>query len=162
MSGSGISWAVSKFAPRSREITMSAPHHLVSYRPDALPATQPTTVSKHWRHWSVVKRSVSTLKCRYKQTQYCYAKTSADLCSSLSFLSQQPILRQWVSGLGRHSVHGSFLGLVLDGFVQHEQRLVDVRFKIRIHAQRQPVRQHLLDHRFRPATVTKSTKWNHM
>ena len=47
--GSGISWAMCKFAPRFRRITTPAPHHSVFYRPDALPATQPTA-SKHWRH----------------------------------------------------------------------------------------------------------------
>ena len=45
---SGISWAICKSAPRSRQITMPAPHHSVLYRPDALPAAQPTA-SKHWR-----------------------------------------------------------------------------------------------------------------
>ena len=34
----------------SRHITTPAPHHSVFYRPDALPATQPTA-SKHWRQW---------------------------------------------------------------------------------------------------------------
>ena len=48
VSGTGISWAICKSAPRSRQITTPAPHHSVFYRPDALPATQPT-VSKHWR-----------------------------------------------------------------------------------------------------------------
>ena len=48
VSGSGISWAICKSAPQSREITMPAPHHSVIQRPDALPATQPTA-SKHWR-----------------------------------------------------------------------------------------------------------------
>jgi len=48
VSGSGISWAICMSAPRSRQITMPAPHHSVFYRPDALPATQPTA-SKHWR-----------------------------------------------------------------------------------------------------------------
>ena len=48
VSGSGISWATCKSAPRSRQITMPAPHYSVLYRPDALPATQPTA-SKHWR-----------------------------------------------------------------------------------------------------------------
>ena len=47
-SGSGISWAICKSAPRSRQITMPVPHHSVFYRPDALPAAQPTA-SKHWR-----------------------------------------------------------------------------------------------------------------
>ena len=45
VSGSGISWAICKSAPLSRQITMPAPHHSVFYRPDALPAAQPT-VSK--------------------------------------------------------------------------------------------------------------------
>ena len=48
VSGSGISWAICKSAPRSRQITTPAPHHSVFYRPDALPAAQPTA-SKHWR-----------------------------------------------------------------------------------------------------------------
>ena len=41
-SGSGISWAICKSAPRSRQITTPAPNHSVFYRPDALPAAQPT------------------------------------------------------------------------------------------------------------------------
>jgi len=48
VSGSGISWAICKSAPRCRQITTPAPHHSVIYRPDALPAAQPT-VSKHQR-----------------------------------------------------------------------------------------------------------------
>jgi len=55
VSGSGISWVVCKSAPRSRQITMPAPHHSVFYRPDALPAAQPT-VSKHWRHAAPFKK----------------------------------------------------------------------------------------------------------
>ena len=39
MSGSGISWAICKSAPRSRQITTPVPLHSVFYRPDALPAT---------------------------------------------------------------------------------------------------------------------------
>ena len=46
--GIGISWAICKSAPRSRQITMPAPHHSVFYRPDALPAAQ-LTASRHWR-----------------------------------------------------------------------------------------------------------------
>ena len=48
VSGSGISWAICKSASRSRQITMPVPHHSFFYRPDALPAAQPTA-SKHWR-----------------------------------------------------------------------------------------------------------------
>ena len=46
VSGSGISWAIRKSAPSSRQITMPAPHHSVFYRTDALPAAEPTA-SKH-------------------------------------------------------------------------------------------------------------------
>jgi len=49
VSGSGISWAICKPVPHSRQITTPAPHHSVFYRLDALLATQPTA-SKHWRH----------------------------------------------------------------------------------------------------------------
>ena len=48
VSGTSISCAICKSAPSSRQITTPAPHHSIFYRPDALPATQPT-VSKHWR-----------------------------------------------------------------------------------------------------------------
>ena len=46
---SGISRAICKCAPRSREIATPAPNHSDFYRPDALPAAQPTA-SKLWRH----------------------------------------------------------------------------------------------------------------
>ena len=49
VSSRGISWATCKSASHSRQITMPARHHSVFYRPDALPATQPTA-SKHWRN----------------------------------------------------------------------------------------------------------------
>ena len=41
--------AICKSALRYRQIAMPAPHHSVFYRPDVLPAAQPT-VSKHWRN----------------------------------------------------------------------------------------------------------------
>ena len=62
VSGSGISWAICKCAPCSRQITMPAPHRSIFYRPDALPAAQPTA-SKHWRHcWSKVKSEKNEMK----------------------------------------------------------------------------------------------------
>jgi len=48
VSGSGISWAICKSAPCSRQITMPAPHHSSFLQADALPAAQPIE-SKHWR-----------------------------------------------------------------------------------------------------------------
>jgi len=50
VSGSGISWAICKSAPWPTHITMPASHHSVFYRPDTLPAAQPTA-SKHWRYF---------------------------------------------------------------------------------------------------------------
>jgi len=41
---SGISWAICKSAPRSKQITTPASHHSVFYRPDALPAAQTNSV----------------------------------------------------------------------------------------------------------------------
>jgi len=54
VSGSGISWDICKSAPHSRQITTPAPHCSVFYRPDALPAAQPTA-SKHWRHNNLIQ-----------------------------------------------------------------------------------------------------------
>jgi len=51
VSGSGISWVICKSATRFRQTTTPVPHHCF-YRPDALPAAQPTA-SKHWRLVSV-------------------------------------------------------------------------------------------------------------
>ena len=48
VSGSGIRWAICNSAPRCRQIKRPAPHHSAFYRPDALPAAQPTA-SKHSR-----------------------------------------------------------------------------------------------------------------
>ena len=71
LSGSGISWAVCKSAPRSRQITTPAPHHSVFYRPDALPATQPIA-SKHWRNsWCQDNHKItSSHLCSYKFNRY--------------------------------------------------------------------------------------------
>ena len=56
VSGSGNRWAICKSAPRSRQITTPVPHHSDFYRPDSLPATQPTA-SKHWRDNKTLKHT---------------------------------------------------------------------------------------------------------
>ena len=78
MSGSGISWAICKSAPQSRQITTPAPHHSVFYRPDALPVAQPTA-SKHWRHHYDIRLPVFTWapgadvsQATHEQTSYVY------------------------------------------------------------------------------------------
>jgi len=71
VSGSGISWAICQSASRSRQITTPAHHHSVFYRPDALPAAQPTA-SKHWRHiLSVQLKRITAITLFNKQHQ-CY------------------------------------------------------------------------------------------
>ena len=75
VSGSSISSAICKSAPNSRQITMPVPHHSVFYRPDALPAAQPTA-SKHWRHWTLSMRQetklLETLTVQSSQTANSY------------------------------------------------------------------------------------------
>jgi len=44
----GIISATYKSARRSREMTITAPHHSLFYRPDTIPATEPTAL-KHWK-----------------------------------------------------------------------------------------------------------------
>ena len=51
VSGSGISCTICKCALCSRQTTTPAPHCSVFYRPDALPAAQPTA-SKHWQYFT--------------------------------------------------------------------------------------------------------------
>jgi len=46
VSDSGITWAICKAAPRSRQITTPTPHHSVFCRPDALPGAN-QQLSKH-------------------------------------------------------------------------------------------------------------------
>jgi len=64
VSGSGISWAICKSAPRSRQITTPARHHSVFYRTDALPAAQPTA-SKHWRDRILHRHQEIAVQCAF-------------------------------------------------------------------------------------------------
>ena len=54
VSGIGISWAICKSASRSRQITMPVPHHSVFYRPDALPAAQPSAEGIYITHKYII------------------------------------------------------------------------------------------------------------
>ena len=88
VSGSGISWAICKSASRSRQTTMPAPHHSVFYRPDALPATQPTA-SKHWRDQStegIMRQSLDILLIGP------LVSVSPSICSILFLTIMQPWL----------------------------------------------------------------------
>ena len=87
VSGSGISWGICKSAPRSRQITTLAPHHSVFYRPDALPAAQPTAPKQWGLHQTKFKlydleSSITNLDnlCK-RQQKNCFNFTTAN-CSS--------------------------------------------------------------------------------
>ena len=104
MSGSGISWAICKSAPHSRQITMPAPHHSVFYRPDAIPAAQPTA-SKHWRYPCSIllhTKSPSHFQCIHVKnivfSSVAFAWTKYQYMHSLAFYS--PFLQG--GGLMRH------------------------------------------------------------
>ena len=71
VSGSGISSAICKSAPRSRQITMPACHHSVYYRLDAFPVAQPTA-SKHWRQTMVIQLAI---KCEHPVRSSNFAST---------------------------------------------------------------------------------------
>ena len=58
MSGNGISWAICKSVPHSRQISMPAPHHSVFYRLDALPAAQPTASKHIIEQWKILSCSI--------------------------------------------------------------------------------------------------------
>ena len=60
---------ISKSAPRSRQITTPAPHRSVFYKPDALPAAQPTA-SKHRRHQRQCKQNSTSTSTNNKSLGY--------------------------------------------------------------------------------------------
>ena len=62
--------ATCKSAPRSREITMPAPHHSVFYTPDALPAVQPTALPTEVV-WKMGKKQVCVQPRPQLSTWHC-------------------------------------------------------------------------------------------
>jgi len=63
---SGISWAICKSAPCSRQTTTPAANHSVFYRSDAPPVAQPTA-SKHWRQIDTIWR----IRMYYRGCRWC-------------------------------------------------------------------------------------------
>ena len=63
VSSSGISWAICKSAPCSRQVTTPAPHHSVFYRPDALPAANQQRQSNegHWHAGTTLSEMPSSV-----------------------------------------------------------------------------------------------------
>ena len=59
VSGSSISWAICKFAPRSRQITMP-PNSPLSFLQAGCLGAAPPTVSKHWRDMMILSNTIKT------------------------------------------------------------------------------------------------------
>ena len=57
MSGSGISWAIYKSAPRSRQITTPAPRHSVFLQAKC-PSCRPTNSVKALKAWNIYTQLV--------------------------------------------------------------------------------------------------------
>ena len=102
VSGSGLSWAICKSAPRSRQITTPAPHHSVFYRPDALPAAQPTA-SKHCHIGSLLEKwlQMHSICSKADSLVYCMKPNKIKGCSkeqalTISFFG----LSSWAASFG--------------------------------------------------------------
>jgi len=89
VSGSGISWAICKSAPRSRQTTTPVHHHSIFYRPDALPAAQPMRQSTEGT-FPVTQRQNKTVR----QLHLCYWLTF-QICTLLqnNSITRNPIVR---------------------------------------------------------------------
>ena len=91
--GSGISWTVSKqSASRSRQITTPTPHHLIFYRLDALPDTQPNSVKAlkallSNEQCNTICRAYIPCACRSLSTSHTQAHTTVSGKWPLSRLS---------------------------------------------------------------------------
>ena len=99
VSGSGISWGICKSASRSRQITTPTPHRSVFYRPNAIPAAQPTE-SKHWRqntHRAKTKKmALMYLMVASKSRQYDAVKTSKQIWTVVNAPTAKPRWTDWL------------------------------------------------------------------
>ena len=113
VSGNGISWAICISAPRCRQITMPVPHHSVFYRPDALPAAQPTA-SKHWRHMpgdSVVFILILLYENLFRQLCVYFTFTKMNDAAGTSSVHVRQVLREQAQvGVHRRWIHRLFRG----------------------------------------------------
>ena len=91
VSGSGISWAICKSAPCSRQITTPAPYHSVFYRVDALPAAQPTA-SKHWSHCIPFIMPYFDVDCAILDCLVCLRVSIPHICQTRACILPVPLL----------------------------------------------------------------------
>jgi len=72
------------------QITMPAPHHSVFYRPDALPAAQPTA-SKHWmqRRPDILQRKLKKAKANNCTSQLVQSNGSDETLAQTLMVSDE-------------------------------------------------------------------------
>ena len=94
VSGSGVSLAIWKYAPCSRQITTPTPHHSVFYRPDALPVAQPTA-SRHWRDYTEPKLVCGiVIRFRWSWQGFCWGTTQHHQLNSYDYHGHDSNIRQ--------------------------------------------------------------------
>ena len=113
MSGIGISWAVCKSVPRSRQIATQAPHHSVFYRPDALPAAQPAA-SKRWRHRGTTTGSFSQIV----DWNFCHFIMIVTSVVNLIWSTVIASLSHWALGFARSRITDDVLTLLWQLFLK--------------------------------------------
>jgi len=121
VSGSGISWAMCKSAPRFRQITTPAPHHSVFYRPDALPAAQPTA-SKHWRDKMVRIHNKNARNNLLYNKRYLLLPIS--IMTMLELECWRASSSQVVKWLNVSRLHNHQLTLIFTQLIQNQQNLL--------------------------------------
>ena len=114
---------ICKSAPRCRQITTPAPHHSVFYRPDALPAAQPTA-SKHWR-----QMYSQLIKNKLWGSSQIKPRLSAYLCKfhMFYFFLCHPVFCEhpWWHGASTNVVRSQTL-IVSSGYLLNNQNFMDI------------------------------------
>ena len=120
MSGSGISWALCKSAPCSRQTTTPAPHHsCFFYRPYALPAAQQHqstegtlftfyTTSEEKKNTNCCTAALALYLLLFSASYYLHSpRTASGARYSRCACIDMDMLRLWGSGLLRHGLNFS-------------------------------------------------------
>jgi len=117
---SGISWAICKSAPCSRQITTPASH------PQFFPATQPTA-SKHWRPKQKINKRKRQLTLQFQASKVdavrkCQDNERDTLWEHRRSLLGQRTVQMSSAAVGRAPVHQRWLATsVSSGLYQHNQ-----------------------------------------
>jgi len=97
-----ISWAICKSAPCTRQITTPVPHHSVFYRPDALPAAQPTSSKHYTTLWNIYSGTVCN-----KHVHSTMTRSSRFHCP-VGVINKPTTVKFWISPLYRRLAVAKF------------------------------------------------------